>query len=101
MLLGTIWLYDNNFETFDTFVERLTKRPDARFVEIPDFRGDPIPCFNTSKRFVCTKYMKFFIKVYAYVLFVFHYLKLLKLSLAQISSAITQWNLCTINTEKS
>ena len=60
MLLGTIWLYDNNFETFDTeerFVDLLTKRPDARFVEIPDFRGDPIPCFNTSKRFVCTKYV--------------------------------------------
>ena len=51
-------LYDNNFETFDTeerFVDRLTKRPDARFVEMPDFRGDPLPCFNTSKRFVTSK----------------------------------------------
>ena len=74
LLLGTIWLYDNNFETFGTFVERLTKRPDARFVEIPDFRGDPIPCFNTSKRFVCTKYvyetLNKSICMYVYFLFV-------------------------------
>ena len=70
--------YDNNFETFDTeehFVERLTKRPDACFVEIPDFRGDPIPCFNTSKRFVCTKYMKLLIKVYIFCLSLFQVIK--------------------------
>ena len=66
MLLGTIWLYDNNFETFDTeecFVDLLTKRPEARFVEIPDFRGDPLPCFNTSKKFVCTKYQRYTYRV--------------------------------------
>ena len=73
LLLGTIWLYDNNFETFDTeecFVDLLTKRPDARFVEIPDFRGDPIPCFNTYETFsnsIC-------------ILFGCHYFKLLKFS---------------------
>ena len=79
LLLGKIWLYDNNFETFDTeecFVDLLTKRPDARFVEIPDFRGDPIPCFNTSKRFVCTKYyMKLLLKVYNFCLSSFQIIK--------------------------